>query len=53
MSKKALITCPHCGTSYTISHGHTTGSGSTTGQCPKCHKTAHVHIHNGEVDKVS
>jgi len=53
MSKKALIVCPHCGNSYTITYGLETQSGGTTGQCPKCHKLAHVQIIRGEVDRVT
>jgi len=53
MSKKALVTCPHCGNSYTVTHGLHEQSGSTRGTCPKCHKEATVHIKRGEVDSVS
>jgi len=52
-SKKATIVCPHCGTTYTITHGFETSSGGTSAQCPKCHKTCHIKIERGDVGMVT
>ncbi len=53
MSEKKLITCPHCGKSFTINWTSTSGSGEQGFQhSPGCMKTVWVKYTNGQIVQV-
>jgi hypothetical protein len=52
MMPQATVVCPHCGSTGTYNHGHSTGNGSTGVQCRACHKTFRIYVKNGQVDQV-
>ena len=53
MAEKKLITCPHCGKSFTITWTSTNGSGEKGIQhTPGCMKTVNVKYINGQIVSV-
>ena len=46
------VTCPHCSSTGTYTHGLGNASGGTRPQCKGCHKTFQVSIHLGQVREV-
>lgn len=50
MSQKALVVCPHCGTSFQVDV--TTTNGEMSRPCPKCHKSAHITVRQSGIYQV-
>jgi hypothetical protein len=49
---KATVPCPHCGSVSTYTTGFSAtpnGNGSSPAQCPSCHKSFRIVVHQGQV----
>lgn len=49
---KATVPCPHCGSVSTHQTGFSdtpNGNGRSPAQCPSCHKSFMIQVHQGKV----